>query len=186
MKEAKKLRDYFLGWQCRIRQHAVRKADGRPSTGMQATLTLPGANKQYGPVNTGLVKKDPTEITAEFQHIVRKTHDPNLRQQSAIKLLSSVYYQYPKEFDDCLTATFATESELAQQLVADEHCELHFEQAGQQFNLPCKIESLKEKDSAYQTTYWHNRMFNPVMPPAVLVLKFSPDWKASTAVPAVV
>lgn len=185
MTEAKKLRNYFLGWQCRIRQQAVRKADGRPSTGMQATLSLKSTSKQYGPVNTGLVKKDPTEITAEFQHIVRKTHDPNLRQQSAIKLLSSVYYQYPKEFDDCLTATFATESDLAKQLIADKSCELNFEQSGQQFDLQCEIESLAEQDSAYQTTYWHNRMFNPSMPPAVIVLKFSPDWKASAAAPAV-
>ena len=185
MTGAKKLRDHFLGWQCRLRQHAVRKADGRPSTGMQATLAPANLKKKYGPVNIGLVKKDPTDITAEFQHLVRKTHDPNQRQQAAIKLLSSVYYQYPKEFDDCLTATFAIDSELARQLVKGGECELYFEQHQQQFNLHSRVKSLGEKDAAYQTTYWHNRLFNPVMPAKINVLRFKIDWQASTATPAV-
>jgi len=185
MTDAKKLRDHFLGWQCRLRQHAVRKADGRPSAGMQATLVPVNLDKKYGPVNMGLVKKDPTEITAEFQHIVKKTHDPNQRQQGAIKLLSSVYYQYPKEFDDCLTATFALNSEVAQLLVEGGKCELLFEQHQQQFHLQSKVKSLAENNAAYQTTYWHNRLFNPTMPAKINVLRFKIDWQASTAAPAV-
>ena len=184
MKDQKKLRDHFLGWQCRLRQHAVRNADGRPSTGMQATITPANNKKQFGPVNMGLVKKDPAEITSEFQHLVKKTHDPNLRQEGAIKLLSSAYYQYPKEFDDCLTATFAIDSEFAQQLIEAGACELHFEQHQQQFTLQSKVKSLSEKNAAYQSTYWHNRLFNPVMPASINVLKFKINWRASTATPA--
>ncbi len=185
MTDAKKLREYFLGWQCRLRQHAVRKADGRPSSGMQATLAPANIEKKYGPVNVGLVKKDSAEITAEFQHLVKKTHDPNLRQQGAIKLLSSVYYQYPNEFDDCLTATFAMDSDLAKLLVKGRECELHFEQHQQQFNLVSTVKSLGENNAAYQTTYWHNRLFNPVMPAKINVLRFKIDWQSSTAIPAV-
>jgi len=185
MKDAEKLKDYFLGLQCRLRQHAVRKADGKPSSGMQATLTPKKSEKSYGPVNMGLVKKDSTEITAEFQHLVRKTHDPNLRQQGAIKLLSSVYYQHPKEFSDYLTATFATDSAFAQQVLDAKKCELHFEQYEQQFNLKCKVADLDEDDPAYLTTYWHNRLFNPVLPAKIKVLKFSVDWKASVATPEI-
>ncbi len=183
MTEAKKLRDQFMGWQCRLRQHAVRKADGRPSAGMQATLAPVNLEKKYGPVNVGLVKKDTKEITAEFQHLVKKTHDPNLRQQGAIKLLSSAYYQYPKEFDDCLTATFAVDSDLAQQLAEGGECELHFEQHQQQFNLHCRVKSLAEKNAAYQLTYWHNRLFNPAMPAKINVLRFKIDWQRSAATP---
>jgi len=160
MSEAKKLRDYFLGWQCRLRQHAVRKEEGRPSQGMRATLVL--KNKAYGPVNTGLIKKDAEEITSEFMHIVKKTHDPNLRQQSAIKLLSSVYYQYPKEFDDCVTATFATDSKLAKSILKAGTCRLQFEQYNQKFDLPCNVAKIPNTDTAYQSTFWHNRMFNSI------------------------
>ncbi len=183
MTRAQQLRDYFLGWQCRLRQHAVRKTDGKPSPGMQATLIL--GESAYGPVNTGLVKQDPAEITSEFMHIVRKTHDPNQRQQNAIKLLSSVYYQYPKEFEDCLTATFAVDSALAQRILDSGNCRLTFEQYNQKFDLSCAVESLAETDAAYQTTYWHNRMFNPVLPATILVIKFVPDWESSSADPEV-
>ena len=34
------LRDHFMGWQCRIRQHAVRTGKGRPTEGMTPTVTL--------------------------------------------------------------------------------------------------------------------------------------------------
>ena len=181
MKEEKKLRDYFLGWQCRLRQQAVRNAEGKPSEGMQATLVL--KNKAYGPVNTGLVKKDAEEITSEFMHIVKKTHDPNLWQQSAIKLLSSVYYQHPQEFEDSITATFATDSKLAQKILKTGSCHLHFEQYNQKFELPCNVEEIPENDTAYQTTFWHNRMFNPVLPARIKVLRFTPDWESAIADP---
>ena len=150
---------------------------------MQATVAV--ANKAYGPVNIGLVKTNPENVTSEFMHIVKKTHDPNLRQQGAIKLLSSVYYQYPKEFEDTLTATFALESELAQQFVKTGHCELHFEQHQQKFVLHCSVTDLAEDDAAYQLTFWHNRMFNPALPATIKVLGFKPDWQASSATPAV-
>ena len=185
MSEANKLRDYFYGWQCRIRQHAVRKADGRPSEGMRASISDENGDKALGAVITGLVKRNAAEITSEFRHIVKKTHDPNLRQQAAIKLLSSVYYQYPKEFEDSLTATFAIDSELAGLLVASGDCELHFEQHQQQFRLACSVKNLTSKSDAYQMTYWHNRMFNPSMPAEITVLGFTPNWKNSSATPAI-
>ena len=186
MTDAEKLRDYFFGWQCRLRQHAVRQAEGRPSQGMQATVTVKASDKILGPVNFGLVKSDSASITSEFQHIAKKTHDPNVRQQAAIKLLSAVYYQYPKEFADCLTATFATDSALAKHLVEAQKCELQFKQHQQQFHIACKVRDAAEDDAAYQTTYWHNLLFNPVMPGKIKVLTFMPKWKSSTANPAVI
>lgn len=183
MTEAQKLRDYFLGWQCRLRQHAVRNDGGKPSAGMQATLVLD--NKAYGPVNTGLVKKNAKEVTSEFMHIVKKTHDPNQRQQSAIKLLSSVYYQHPKEFKSFVTATFSMDSELALSLASAGNCQLQFEQYNQRFQFDCEVVDLAENNIAYQSTYWHNKMFNPVLPARVKVLKLKPDWATGVAIPPV-
>ncbi len=185
MTDSEKLKKYFIGWQCRIRQLAVRKDDGRPSTGMQAIIATKATDQPIGPVNTGLVRSDSKDITAEFRFIVQKTHDPNLRQEAAIKLLSSAYYQHPKEFEDLLTATFALDSEIALHLLNTGECELNFEQYQQQFKLHCAVESVAETDEIYQATYWHNRMFNPVLPAKIQLLKFTPDWDNSTATPEV-
>lgn len=185
MTDSEKLKNYFIGWQCRIRQLAVRKDDGRPSAGMQASIATKASDNALGTINTGLVRIDPEEITAEFRHIVKKTHDPNLRHQAAVKILASAYYQHPKEFQDLLTATFAVDSELAEHLLKEGDCQLHFEQYQQKFILYCSVKDVEENDQVYQSTFWHNRMFNPVMPAKVQVLRFNPDWDKCTASPAI-
>lgn len=185
MTDSEKFKNYFIGWQCRIRQQAVRKDNGRPSSGMQALVTLNGSDQKPGPINTGLVRSESQEITAEFRFIVQKTHDPNLRQEAALKLLSSAYYQYPKEFDSLLTATFAIDSDYAKQLLSAGSCELHFEQYQQQFTLHCTVASVAETDEIYQATFWHNRMFNPVMPAKIQVLQFAPVWDKCVATPSI-
>ncbi len=181
--KATSLQHYFAGWQCRLRQQAIRKDDGRPSSGMQAELYVKVSDKDLGPLNTVMVQRDSEELTSEFRHIVRKTFDPNIRQQTAIKLLGSAYYQYPKDFDEQLTATFLQDSELAGLLVELKECDLVFRQYQQSFRLHCAIAELDESDSAYQATYWHNSMFNATMPAYVRVLGFIPDWEASSADP---
>ena len=179
------LKKYFLGWQCRIRQQAVRKDDGRPSEGMRADLFVDISERNLGPLVTNLVLKDPTEITSEFRHVVKKTHDPKIRRESALKILSSAYYQHPENFADALMATFAVESELADLLVKQQHCKLVFHQYNQSFELHCAVTELPEPDTDYQATYWHNRMFNATMPARVRILKFTPDWSQSVADPSV-
>ncbi len=182
---AELLRNYFYGWQCRIRQHTVRKEDGRPSSGMQAELYVKVSDRNLGPLNTVLVQADSTDLTKEFRHIVKKTFDPSIRRESALKILSSAYYQHPKTFDDRLTATFAIDSELAGLLVEQKECDLVFKQYQQSFKVRCSVTVLSDDDDAYQATYWHNSMFNATMPAALTVLSFKPDWEASSADPAV-
>jgi hypothetical protein len=183
--QADNLRDYFIGWQCRLRQQAVRKNDGRPSEGMRAGLYVKVSDRNLGPINTGLALADSEEITSEFQHICKKTHDPNLRHQAAIKLLGSAYYQHPKTFTDSLLATFAVDSELADLLEEQGECRLEFNQYQQSFQLHCNVGALTDTDPMYQTVYWHNKMFNPVLPASVRILQFKPEWAVSTAQPPV-
>jgi len=183
--QAERLRDYFLGWQCRIRQQAVRKNDGRPSEGMRADLYVKVSDKNLGPVTTGMALKNANEMTSEFRHICRKTHDPSLRYQAALKLLGSAYYQHPKNFMDVLLATFAVDSERASLLRDQMECRLAFSQYQQSFQLHCAVEELADTDPTYQSVYWHNKMFNPVLPARVSILKFQPDWTNSSAEPSV-
>ena len=179
------LRKHFLGWQCRLRQLAVREAEGRPSEGMRPVLEIPGEDSPPVQVTTLIVHLEPEVITAEFRHLVRRTQDPAERHKSALKLLSASYYQYPEDFSDQVTALFGQGVDLAARLTAAGRCRLQFEQYSQRYRLPCDVWSLPEDDAAYQATFWHNSLFNPYLPAGVQILAFKPDWAEAEADPPV-
>jgi len=178
------MRDHFLGWQCRIRQHSVRHLNGQPSTAMQPAMALEGGTG-FEAVTILLVRVEPSVYTAEFRHMVRRTRDPKQRYESAIKYLASNYYQHPREFSDRMTALFATGSNAADTLYQAGAATLAFEEKGQAYRIPCEIRRLVDSDPAWQATYWHNHMFNPHMPGDVTVLQFVPDWAHAKADPPV-
>lgn len=175
----------FLGWQCRLRQLAVREDEARPTAGMRPKLTVAG--QDAGTIIVVLVLKDPEETTQEFRHIVKRTQDPRERYEAALRYLQSSYFQAPARFDDRLTAVFGIDAELPKRLSGRRDCVLAFEQFSQRFRLPCSAESLEPDDPAFQATYWHNALFNPSLPAHVQMLRFQPDWsRAEASPPAVV
>lgn len=171
------LKNHFIGWQCRIRQHAIRKNEGRPSMGMRADVVVDG--ESIGLVTMMIVKSDATTIISEFRFMANKTQDPKQRYDNAIKFLSEYYYQRPAEFDEELTAVFALDSALAKKISDTDKCELVFEQGNQRFELTCNTRSLSVENQNYQSTYWHNYLFNPNMPGTVAILGFIPKWDQS-------
>ncbi len=177
------LRDHFLGWQCRLRQLAVREAGGRPSSGMRPAVRLGAAGPPLGAITTLILRRAPAEATAQFRHMVRKTQDPAERYDGALEMLAAAYYQRPREFSDQLTALFGPGSEIAEKLLSAGRCRLAFEQYSQSYTLPCSVRALAEDDPAYQATYWHNALFNPALPGGVRVLGFQPDWARAEADP---
>jgi len=168
----------FVGWQCRLRQHVVRRGDGRPSPGMFAAVTLPDG-QEPGSFITVLNKLDPEAASAQFQHIVKKTHDPRERYEAAVKMLQTVYYQYPREFSDELTALFGAKSALATTLAAAGRGHLVFGQATQRYRFDCAIALVPVGDPVYEATYWHNAMFNPQLMGPATVLRMTPDWSSA-------
>ncbi len=170
----------FLGWQCRLRQHVVRRGDGRPCAGMCPEVELPDGQR-LGSIVTVLIKADPSHVTAQFKQIVKRTHDPLERYEVAIAMLQTVYYQYPREFSDALTALFNSEAPTAAALLAVGRCTLDYRQANQRFVIPCAVERLSVEDPFYQATYWHNAMFNPKLSGPSWVLKFAPQWPSAHA-----
>lgn len=179
------LRDHFLGWQCRIRQLAVRENDGRPSEAMRPLLTPAGHDEPVGPVTVLLVRQEPYESTMQLKHIVRRTQDPLLRLEDGMKLLQGTFYQKARAFSDRLTALFAPDSRLAPQLAHLGRCRLDFRQFRQSYALPCRVSLLSEQDEEWEATYWHNALFNPNLPAGVKILAFDPDWAHASADPAV-
>ncbi len=177
------LRDHFLGWQCRLRQLAVREAGGRPTSGMRPELRLGPDAPPLGAITTLILRRAPEEATAQFRHMASKTQDPAERYDAALKILAAAYYQRPQEFSDQLTALFGPGSAIAGQSLSAGRCLLVFEQYSQGYTLPCRVRALAEDDPAFQGTYWHNVLFNRALPGGVQVLGFQPDWALAVADP---
>ena len=177
-----RLREAFIGWQCRIREYAMRKGDGIPSMGMRPNLIIDDQTS-LGEITTVLIKSEPAESTTEFQYIVKRTHDPRLRFEAAIKKLQTTYFQKPASFSDGLTASFSKNSTVASTLLTAKSCRLVFSQANQRYDIPVEVIRLDAADEIFLATFWHNAMFNPNLSFEHQVLYFEPDWHAATADP---
>ncbi len=180
---AQALRAHFLGWQCRVRQMAVRQAGGRPSGGMRPRVLAGEPAADLGRVTVLINKSEPGEVTSQFRHLARKTNDPEARYCDALKFLAAAYYQRPEEFSDELTALFGQVSQTADRLLAAGRCRLVFDQYSQSYDLPCRLRQLPESHPAYQATFWHNSLFNAHIPGGARVLAFRPDWSEASADP---
>ena len=179
--DSDRMRLAFLGWQCRLRQLAVREGDARPTAGMRPNLAVAG--QDAGAITVVIIPAEPDESTREFRHIVRRTHDPRERYQAALRYLQSSHFQDPERFDDRLTAVFGADAETPALISGRRDCVLMFEQFSQRYRLPCHALCLDAEDPAFQATYWHNALFNPGMPAEVQVLAFRPDWSQAEADP---
>ncbi len=179
-----RLRDHFVGWQCRVRAAAMRRLAGRPTPAMRPRVLSETGTEIAPAITTLLMPSEAASPAAEFRHLVRRTHDPRARREAAVALLAERHYQHAKEFSDLLTASFAAGSPLALRLVHDAGCVLAFAQDGQRYDLPCTVTLLRRDDPRWQATYWHNALFNPSLPPDIRVLAFKPRWLDAVATPA--
>ena len=178
------LRDHFMGWQCRIRQHAMRTGKGRPSEGMRPTVFRVDGT-EMGAIVVLIVEADPDMTTAQFRHTVQRTMDPHERFEKAVEFLSSAYFQKARLFEPRLFALFGPGSGAAAALVADGRCTLAFHQFSQSYRLPCRVARLDEADPFAQALIWHNACFNPTQPPHCVPLAFEPVWDEGEAEPPV-
>jgi hypothetical protein len=179
------VREHFLGWQCRIRQIAMRQDGGRPSPGMRPrVLTITG--RELSPALTVLiVPKDPSESTAFFRFQVQKTRDSRDVYERGLAYLKADYFQQPKTFSDQLTAVLAKGSTLLSAMVKAGSSVLQFGQFQQRYRFPSAVSVLAPGDPAYEASIWHNRIFNPAMAETAQVIAIKPNWEAGEAEPPV-
>jgi hypothetical protein len=173
---AAKLRDEFIGWQCKLRRQSMRGAGGRPSEGMRPqVLDVDGELIDDG--LTMLLARDDSATTAKsFEFQFKRTHDPLDRYEKIVAYLSADYYQHPQHFTGVTTALLGAGTPTRQRLLDRRQCLLIFRQFSQGYRVPCDVQRLAPEDALYKATYWHNAMFNPNLPPDVAVLAFVPDW----------
>ncbi len=178
---ASPLKTAFMKWQCRVRQIAMRDADGRPDDAITPALYLAGEDEPLGHVITIMNKAPGYSVTPELMHMLSKTNDPAQRRDQALQYFSATYYQRAAEFSDLLTATFPPDSPGAAKIRESGEVRLVFEAYAQRYDLTCKVWRLAPHNPLHQATITHNKLFNPALPPGTEVLGFEPDWDRSTS-----
>ena len=176
------LKDEFLGWQCRLRQIAMRQDGGRPSPGMRPRLLNRDGSEIASALTVLLIPQDPTESTAFFRFQVTRSADPRELYERALTFLQSDYFQQPELFSDKVVAVLPAGSPLAAALTEQGRCVLEFAQFSQAYRLPCAVFELEPGEAAREAAIWHNRLFNPALPDTVHVLAFKPDWVSAEAI----
>ena len=171
------LRNQFLGWQCRIRQIAMREDEGRPSVGMRPIIVDTTGKTLSTGIVTLITRKSPQESTEFFKFQVQKHNDPQDTYKKGLTYLQSTHFHRAEEFSDEVSALFQSSSSLAESLLNSDGCILKFEQFSQAYILPCQVRRLESDLPIFQATLWHNRLFNRNLPDDVIILGFIPDWE---------
>ena len=178
-----RLRSHFLGWQCRLRQHCMRQDGGRPSTGMRPRVSSQAGNVLAAGITTIMVPADTREPLAFFRFQVQRTNDPRQAYEAGLRYLQSTYYQVPDDFSDELAAVFPQGSALGKRLLAENELILDFDQAMQTYRMLARVRRLQARGADRELILWHNRLFNPEVPTAALVLGLQPQWDSAQAHP---
>jgi hypothetical protein len=173
----------FLGWQCRIRQMAMRDHGGMPMPAMQPSVSSRKGEMLLPEMTVLIVPLDPAPSTAFFRFQVQKTMDERQAFESGVKYLGADFYQDPHLFSDEMTAVFAAGSRAAAGLVKIKTVLLDFTQFAQSYRMFCAVRRLPQRNLAREASLWHNRLFNPALPNDAEVLGFKPDWKNAAADP---
>ena len=82
-----------------------------------------------------------------------------------------------------MTATFVPNSLGAEKIYKENQCILSFNAYAQVFELHCKVWRFEKHHHLYQSTWWHNKLFNYSLHPDTEVLGFEVDWELSVAEP---
>ena len=177
------IQNHFIGWQCRVRQYAMRNGEGRPTSGMRPDVLLEDGKEVASAVTLLLVPDLLQDSIRQFRFMALKTQDPQERYKKAIQLLSSTFYQNVEKFSGLMTGVFSKSSETVKTLVKKRKCVLKFDYQQQSYRIPASVKDFPKEEQAYEFTYWHNFLFNPHLSPDVTVLGFEPDWSDSSADP---
>ena len=111
------MRDAFLGWQCRIRQIAMREYGGQPLPGMRPSVSTRRGKSLSPGLIVLLLPLEPKESTAFFKYQVQKTNELQKTREAGIGYLGAEFFQLPELFSDAMAAIFQPRSPLAAEIL---------------------------------------------------------------------
>ena len=177
------IQNYFIGWQCRVRELALRSEEGRPNGGMRPQIALKNGEVIFPAATLLIIPEQPDQIIRQFRYMGLKTQDPKERYTKALQLLSSKFYQDSEDFSGEMSGIFSQDSVEVKLLEKHGNCIMEFQYQQQDFKIPCLVNSSRRNEPVYEFTYWHNYLFNPNLSPVVSILHFKPDWSKSVSEP---
>ena len=177
------IQNHFIGWQCRVRELALRSEEGRPNGGMRPKIALKNGKVVFPAATLLIIPEHPDQIIRQFRFMALKTQDPKERYTKALQLLAARFYQKTEDFSGAMAGIFSRFSEEVMALEKDDYCIIEFDYQQQAFKIPCNVSESPKNDQVYEFTYWHNYLFNPNLSPEVKVLHFKPDWSETLSEP---
>ena len=179
------LRDEFIAWQCRLRRHAMRELGGRPSEGMRPAATGADGQPISDAITVLLARADSASVARLLEFQYKRTQDPLERFEKAVTSFSADFYQHPANFNGVMSGLFNEQSPTLRKLLespgqllspAPARCVLLFQERSRSYRVPCDVDRLAPDAALYRSTYWHNALFNPNLPPDIAIVAFVPDW----------
>ena len=177
------IQNYFIGWQCRVRELALRSEEGRPNGGMRPKIALKNGKVVFPAATLLIIPEQPDQIIRQFRFMALKTQDPKERYTKALQLLAARFYQKTEDFSGAMAGIFSRFSEEVMALEKDDYCIIEFDYQQQAFKIPCNVSESPKNDQVHEFTYWHNYLFNPNLSPEIKVLHFKPDWSETLSAP---
>ncbi len=159
----------------------MRERQGQPDDTVMPLVRLHGEAEPLCSIITVLCRRPEFSVVPEFRHMLKQSMDPAKVRDTALKFLSAGYYQSAGRFSDVLTATFAAASLDAARLARAGRCVLEFNANSHHFVLHCRVLDLERTHHLFESTWLHNRFFNPSLGPDLRVFGFEPDWDRSEA-----
>ena len=83
------IQNYFIGWQCRVRELAFRSEEGRPNGGMRPQIALKNGEVVFHAATLLIIPDPPDQTIRQFRFMALKTHDPKERYTKAMQLLAA-------------------------------------------------------------------------------------------------
>ena len=177
------IQNYFIGWQCRVREFALRNEEGRPNGGMRPQIALKNGEVVFPAATLLIIPDHPDQTIRQFRFMSLKSQDPKERYSKALQLLAAKFYQNAEDFSGAMSGIFSRFSEEVKALEKDQSCIIEFDYQQQAFKIPCHVSASPKNESVHEFTYWHNYLFNPNLSPEVKVLHFKPDWEKTVSEP---
>ena len=73
------IQNYFIGWQCRVRELALRSEEGRPNGGMRQKIALKNGKVVFPAATLLIIPEHPDQFIRQFHFMALKTQDPKER-----------------------------------------------------------------------------------------------------------
>ena len=177
------IQNYFIGWQCRVRELALRSEEGRPNGGMRPQIALKHGEVIFPAATLLIVPEQPDQTIRQFRFMALKTQDPKERYTKALQLLAARFYQNAEDFNGEMSGIFSRDSLEVKMLEKHGNCVMDFQYQQQAFKIPCILSPSPRNEPVHEFTYWHNYLFNPNLSPEIRVLHFVPDWSGTFSEP---